>query len=227
MATSRQSGQILTSSHRTSCRRDPRDYSKASFEAADDLSEAKDALDSRVSRRHRSWRVRSHRPGNHSPGRRCPMTLDTILHGDCTNVMRRIADRSVDFVLTDPPYLCNYRSRDGETVRNDRKGDWIYPAFRHIHRVMKPDSFCVSFYGWHKADEFIGAWRRAGFRLAGHIVFQKRYASSTTLPAGHARTSLSAGQGRAGHAGTSRSRMCWNGNTPATSCTRRRSRSVP
>ncbi len=107
------------------------------------------------------------------------MTPDTILHGDCTNVMRRIADRSVDFVLTDPPYLCNYRSRDGETVRNDRRGDWIYPAFRHIHRVMKPDSFCVSFYGWHKADEFIGAWRRAGFRLAGHIVFQKRYASSS------------------------------------------------
>ena len=62
------------------------------------------------------------------------MTPDTILHGDCTNVMRRIADRSVDFVLTDPPYLCNYRSRDGETVRNDRRGDWIYPAFRHIHR---------------------------------------------------------------------------------------------
>ena len=107
------------------------------------------------------------------------MIPDTILHGDCTNVMRRIADRSVDFVLTDPPYLCNYRSRDGETVRNDRTGEWLYPAFRHIHRVMKPDSFCVSFYGWHKADEFIAAWRRAGFRLAGHIVFQKRYASSS------------------------------------------------
>ena len=94
--------------------------------------------------------------------------------------MRRIADRSVNFVLTDPPYLCNYRSREGESIRNDHKDSWIYPAFRHIHRVMKPDSFCVSFYGWHKADEeFIAAWRRAGFRLAGHIVFQKQYASSS------------------------------------------------
>ena len=104
---------------------------------------------------------------------------DTILQGDCTNVMRRLPSESVDFCLTDPPYLCNYRSRDGQSVRNDRKGDWIYPAFRHIHRMLKPDSFCVSFYGWHKADEFISAWRRAGFRLSGHIVFQKRYASST------------------------------------------------
>jgi site-specific DNA-methyltransferase (adenine-specific) len=104
---------------------------------------------------------------------------DTLLHGDCTNVMRRLASASVDFCLTDPPYLCNYRSRDGHTVRNDRTGEWLYPAFRQIHRVLKPNTLCVSFYGWHKVDEFMAAWRRAGFRPVGHIVFRKRYASST------------------------------------------------
>jgi site-specific DNA-methyltransferase (adenine-specific) len=104
---------------------------------------------------------------------------NTILQGDCTNVMRRLASESVDFCLTDPPYLCNYRSRDGQSIRNDRSGQWIYPAFRHVHRLLRPDAFCVSFYGWHKADEFIAAWRRAGFRLGGHIVFRKKYASST------------------------------------------------
>ena len=103
---------------------------------------------------------------------------NTILHGDCTNVMRRLPSESVDFCLTDPPYLCNYRSRDGQSVKNDRSGHWIYPAFRHIHRLLKPDSLCVSFYGWHKADEFMAAWRRAGFRPVGHIVFRKKYASS-------------------------------------------------
>jgi len=103
---------------------------------------------------------------------------NTILHGDCTNVMRRLASESVDFCLTDPPYLCNYRSRDGQSVKNDRSGHWIYPAFRHVQRLLKPDSLCVSFYGWHKADEFMAAWRRAGFRPVGHIVFRKKYASS-------------------------------------------------
>src|SRR5689334_11474687 len=107
------------------------------------------------------------------------MTRDTILQGDCTNVMRRLAPESVDFCLTDPPYLCNYRSRQGESVRNDRTGEWLYPAFRQIHRVLKPNSLCVSFYGWHKVDEFMAAWRRAGFRPVGHIVFRKKYASST------------------------------------------------
>jgi hypothetical protein len=36
----------------------------------------------------------------------------------------------------------------------------------------------VSFYGWHTADQFIAAWRAAGFRIVGHIVFRKRYESS-------------------------------------------------
>jgi site-specific DNA-methyltransferase (adenine-specific) len=44
--------------------------------------------------------------------------------------------------------------------------------------VLKPDSLCVSFYGWNKTDVFMAAWRDAGFRIAGHIVFRKRYASS-------------------------------------------------
>jgi DNA modification methylase len=105
--------------------------------------------------------------------------LDTILQGDCIEVMQSLTSGSVDFILTDPPYLCNYRARDGQSVRNDQRGDWLYPAFRHMHRVLKSDAFCVSFYGWHRADDFIAAWRKAGFRLSGHIVFQKRYASST------------------------------------------------
>jgi site-specific DNA-methyltransferase (adenine-specific) len=37
---------------------------------------------------------------------------------------------------------------------------------------------CVSFYGWNKTDVFMAAWRDAGFRIVGHIVFRKRYASS-------------------------------------------------
>lgn len=105
--------------------------------------------------------------------------LNQILQGDCIDVMKALPAHSVDFVLTDPPYLCNYRSREGRTVRNDRTGEWLLPAFTEMHRLLKPDACCVSFYGWHKADEFIAAWRAAGFRLSGHIVFRKRYASST------------------------------------------------
>ena len=40
-----------------------------------------------------------------------------ILHGDCIEVMRQMPANSVDFILTDPPYLVNYRDRSGRTIR--------------------------------------------------------------------------------------------------------------
>jgi DNA modification methylase len=36
-----------------------------------------------------------------------------ILHGDCIEVMQQMPSNSVDFILTDPPYLVNYRDRSG------------------------------------------------------------------------------------------------------------------
>ena len=104
--------------------------------------------------------------------------LNSVTCGDCIDVMPHMPSRSIDFVLTDPPYLVRYHDRSGRRVINDDNDTWLKPAFVQIHRVLKPDSLCVSFYGWNKTDVFITAWREAGFRIAGHIVFRKRYASS-------------------------------------------------
>lgn len=54
----------------------------------------------------------------------------------------------------------------------------VAPSFSEIYRVLKADSLCVSFYGWNVADLFLGAWRAAGFRPVGQLVWAKDYASS-------------------------------------------------
>ncbi|MGP2492640.1 DNA methyltransferase [Mesorhizobium sp. PUT5] len=59
------------------------------------------------------------------------------------------------------------------------RGGWLHPAFNQMHRVLKDGGFAVSFYGWNKVDLFMDAWKAAGFRVVGHIVFRKRYASSS------------------------------------------------
>ena len=104
---------------------------------------------------------------------------NAIVNGDCIEVMRAFERGSVDFILTDPPYITRYRSRDGRTVANDDNARWLRPAVNQMHRVLKPGGFCVSFYGWNKVDLFVDAWRAAGFRIFGHLVFRKRYASSS------------------------------------------------
>jgi site-specific DNA-methyltransferase (adenine-specific) len=105
--------------------------------------------------------------------------LGGVTCGDCINVMAHMPWASVDFILTDPPYLVNYRDRSGRSVANDdNDGAWLKPAFRQMHRVLRPDSLCVSFYGWNKTDIFMTAWREAEFAIVGHIVFRKRYGSN-------------------------------------------------
>lgn len=104
--------------------------------------------------------------------------IDTVIHGDCIDAMREMTPATVDMILTDPPYITRYRSRDGQTVRNDDNDRWLKPAFAEAFRVLKPGGFCVSFYGWNHVDKFLAARRAAGFRPVGHIVFAKRYASS-------------------------------------------------
>jgi len=107
------------------------------------------------------------------------MTIaNTIIHADCTKALATLDPASVDLVLTDPPYVVNYQGRDGRTVINDTNADWLRPAFAQVYRVLKPASFCVSFYAWNRVSLFMDAWRAAGFRPVGHIVFRKRYASS-------------------------------------------------
>src|SRR5271154_5702025 len=102
---------------------------------------------------------------------------NTIINADCLDFLPQLPARSVNFILTDPPYIARYKSRDGRTVLNDDNDTWLKPAFAEIHRVLARDSFCVSFYGWPHADKFVTAFRAAGFLIAGHFVFPKHYTS--------------------------------------------------
>jgi adenine-specific DNA-methyltransferase len=104
---------------------------------------------------------------------------NTLIHGDCLRVLPNLAAGSINFILTDPPYITRYQSRDGRTVPNDDNDRWLKPAFAQMYRALEKDSFCVSFYGWPQADKFMQAYRAAGFRVVGHFAFPKRYTSSS------------------------------------------------
>jgi DNA modification methylase len=103
--------------------------------------------------------------------------VNTIAQGDCIQVMQQMPGNSVDFILTDPPYLVNYCDRNGRAIQNDASDDWLKPAMAEAYRVLKQNRLAVMFYGWTKVDAFFEAWRAAGFRPVGHIVFRKTYSS--------------------------------------------------
>jgi DNA modification methylase len=108
--------------------------------------------------------------------------VNRVLRGDCIDVMKHFPSNSIGFSLNDPPYLVNYAKNDrqGRGYENDnpQRPWWIAPAFTEIYRVLKPDSFCLSFYGWPQGDEFIKAWKSVGFRPVAHFTFIKEYPSA-------------------------------------------------
>lgn len=107
--------------------------------------------------------------------------MSRFILGDCVQVMSRFPARAVDFILTDPPYLVGYKDRTGRTLAGDNSSEWLQPACHEMYRVLKNDSLMVSFYAWNRADLFLNAWKTAGFRVVGHIVFAKSYASKSTF----------------------------------------------
>ena len=110
--------------------------------------------------------------------------LGQVIHGDCVAVMRTMPSESVDLVVTDPPYLVNYRPRDGRRCMNDDNADWLLPAFREIYRVPKPDRVCATFYGWPWIARFMVAWKAAGFRPVSHLTWVKQHSSRIGYTAG-------------------------------------------
>ena len=101
-----------------------------------------------------------------------------VIEGDCLRVLPTIPEASVGLVLTDPPYLVGYRDRAGRTISGDKSSEWLRPAFAEIYRVLRPDSFCISFFGWTRPELFGAAWKAAGFRIEGHFAAVKDYPSS-------------------------------------------------
>lgn len=107
------------------------------------------------------------------------MSFNDLINADCLHYLPQLPAGSFDFILTDPPFIAHYRANYGRTVPNDDNARWLKPACAQMYRVLKQDSFCVSFYGWPQATRFQTAFRTAGFRIVGHFVFPKRYTSTT------------------------------------------------
>jgi hypothetical protein len=82
-------------------------------------------------------------------------------------VLPTLPSVSVDAVITDPPYLGRYKDRLGRILANDCNPAAVVGVYAELYRVLKPNSFCVTFYGYPKLGAFVRAWTDAGFNTVG------------------------------------------------------------
>lgn len=103
-----------------------------------------------------------------------------VMCGDSTSqddVKALVAGRSMDILLTDPPYNVNYHGAAGN-IKNDNMGDsafrqFLHDAFAAAVTVMKPGA---AYYIWHSDSEgynFRGACVDAGLKIRQCLIWVK------------------------------------------------------
>jgi len=116
------------------------------------------------------------------------MKVDQIYQQDCLEMLKKIKNNSVDFIITSPPYADN-RKKTYEGVPIDKYVQWFLPISAELKRVLKPSgSFILNIkertldgergtyvlelilemrkqgwlwteeYVWHKKNAFPGKW---------------------------------------------------------------------
>lgn len=64
--------------------------------------------------------------------------MNTIIHGDCEEVLKAFPDCSIDLIFTSPPYA-DQRKRTYGGISPDDYVDWFLPKSEQFLRVLKPD----------------------------------------------------------------------------------------
>ena len=105
-----------------------------------------------------------------------PLDLNKIYLGDCLDLMNGIPDKSIDMILTDPPYgmsfRSDYRKKKYDKIKNDNTLNWIDNFISNSYRVLKDDSTLYLFCSWHNIDVFKKAIEKK-FKLKNMIVWVK------------------------------------------------------
>lgn len=51
--------------------------------------------------------------------------MSRFILGNCVDIMAGFPEHSVDFILTDPPYLVGFRDRSGRSIAGDKTDEWL------------------------------------------------------------------------------------------------------
>lgn len=104
-----------------------------------------------------------------------------LLHGDCVELMKNIPDKSIDLIVTDPPYLIKYKTNYRKDknhdfcseILNDDNYDCISNYIKQCYRILKDDTAMYMFCNCDRVDFFKQQLEKAGFKIKNMIIWVK------------------------------------------------------
>jgi len=100
------------------------------------------------------------------------MSKQRIIHGDAAEVMKTIADESIDSIVSDPPAGISFMGRawDGDKGGKAQWIDWLAGILREAFRVLKPGGHMFLWALPRTSHWTAEAGERAGFELREIVV---------------------------------------------------------
>jgi site-specific DNA-methyltransferase (adenine-specific) len=114
--------------------------------------------------------------------------INAVFNEDCIEGMRNLPDKSIDLVITDPPFGIefkakreNYNRKSSRVLEgyNEIKGNNYY-EFTHawlsqVRRVLKDSGSMYIFSGWNYLKDILIALDELGFVTVNHIVWKYQF----------------------------------------------------
>lgn len=104
-----------------------------------------------------------------------------LINDDCLKIMKTLPDESIDLIVTDPPYLMNYKTNRRKQkdhdfckpIKGDNDEQLIKDFIKESYRVLKNNTAFYMFCSSNKIDFFKSETEKAGFKVKNIIVWIK------------------------------------------------------
>jgi site-specific DNA-methyltransferase (adenine-specific) len=105
----------------------------------------------------------------------------TIVNGDCLEYLRTLDEKSIDLIVTDPPYNMAYNGRgkinsfeifENDDLTDENHSKWFSEILVEMHRVLKDDSAIYIWIDWRNYARFYGLIKQF-FDIKNCIVWDK------------------------------------------------------
>lgn len=114
--------------------------------------------------------------------------VDVVYNRDCIEGMMDIPDGSIDLIVTDPPYLVNYKTgmrndkehRFNKVILNDDNFELVSEYIEQCHRILKENSAMYLFCSSTNVDFFKQELEKR-FKIKNMIIWYKNHHTAGDL----------------------------------------------
>lgn len=116
------------------------------------------------------------------------LELNQVYNMDCIEGMKRLPERSVDLVITDPPFAIDFKAHRTNYNRTqsrviagyneigaDEYAEFTERWMREVRRLLKDSGSMFVFSGWNNLKDILVAVDALGLILVNHIIWKYQF----------------------------------------------------